>query len=280
MRLGIFTKTFDGSSPSTVLYAAKAAGYSVVQYNMACSGLAAMPDEISKSSAREVTDASKSTSIDIVAVSGTYNMIHPDIAIRNSGHARLEAMAARCSEMQTNVITLCTGTRDTEDQWRGHPENSSTESWRDLLNAMEMAIRIADKYDIYLGIEPELSNVVSSAEKAKNLIMELQSRRLKIILDPANLFEIEIQSEQQHIVSSAIDLLGDHIAIAHAKDRTATGNFATAGQGCLDYPHYFKALRAVGFEGAMVTHGLKAEEAPDVAKYLRSVASAVGLRVE
>jgi hypothetical protein len=46
MRLGIFAKTFPGNDPVTVMSAARMAGYGAVQYNMACSGLPAMPDAI------------------------------------------------------------------------------------------------------------------------------------------------------------------------------------------------------------------------------------------
>lgn len=53
-----------------------------------------------------------------------------------------------------------------------------------------------------------------------------------------------------------------------AKDRRADGAFATAGQGAIDWPHYRAALRRAGFEGALVTHGLDAAEAPEVARFL------------
>ena len=46
MKLGIFAKTFDGDTPSVVLRAARDAGFAAVQYNMACSGLGALPTQI------------------------------------------------------------------------------------------------------------------------------------------------------------------------------------------------------------------------------------------
>ena len=65
-----------------------------------------------------------------------------------------------------------------------------------------------------------------------------------------------------------IDVLGDRIIMGHAKDRTADGEFVTAGTGVLDYRHYFGRLRAVGFDGDMITHGLTADVAPAVAAFL------------
>jgi sugar phosphate isomerase/epimerase len=75
--------------------------------------------------------------------------------------------------------------------------------------------------------------------------------------------------EQRRIVSEAVDMLGPHIIMAHAKDRKADGSFAAAGTGVLDYPHLIRTLKNSGFNGTLVTHGLSASEAPEVAEFLR-----------
>lgn len=271
MKLGIFARTFEGTDPDGVLKSVAQAGFACAQYNMACSGLPSMPDEITAAEARSVAEAAERYGLEIVAVSGTYNMIHPDIAVREAGHRRLEELARHCAGMSTGLITLCTGTRDPVDQWRAHPGNDLPDAWRDLLQAMEIATGIAERYGVDLGIEPELANVVNSAEKAHRLIGELKSPRLKIVMDPANLFEVAPLNEQRSIVSAAIDLLADHIVMAHAKDRNPDGSFTTAGKGVLDYPHYLGRLKQVGFDGSLVAHGLRAEEAAGVATFLHGI---------
>ncbi len=269
MQLGIFAKTFPGTTPAAVMAAAAEAGFASVQYNMACSGLGSMPDAITVGQADEIAAAAKAHGVSIAAVSGTYNMIHPDKAVRAQGLSRLEVIAARCHAMGTRMITLCTGSRDAEDQWRHHPDNTTAEAWADLLAEMHHAIAIAETHDVDLGIEPELANVISSAVKARTLIDTLKSPRLKIVLDAANLFERESLDDQRRIVSESIDLLADRIAMAHAKDRAANGAFVAAGHGVLDYPHYLASLRVAGFDGPLVTHGLSSTEAPGVANFLR-----------
>lgn len=275
MQLGILSKTFDGTDPQTVLGAVRAAGYTAAQYNMACSGLAAMPDVIVPEAAAAVANAARAQGVEITAVSGTYNLVHPDPAVRATGHARLEVLAAACAAMGTKVITLCTGTRDAQDQWRGHADNGSAEAWRDLVASMEVAIGIAERHDVLLGIEPELANVVSSARRAAALIDQLGSPRLRIVLDPANLFEVATLDEQRRTVAAAIDLLADRIVMGHAKDRHANGRFATAGTGVLDYPHYLACLKRACFGGPLITHGLAAVKAAGVAAFLeRTLAEA------
>jgi sugar phosphate isomerase/epimerase len=271
MRIGVFAKTFPGSDPATVLRRAADAGFSAAQYNLASSGLSSMPDEIPAGTAEAIAAAAAQTGLEIAGVSGTYNMIHPDPAARERGHRRLDALALSCAAMGAPMITLCTGTRHPHDQWRGHRDNGSPEAWRDLLASMERAVAIAEAYGVDLGIEPELANVVSSAQKAHLLLGEIASSRLKIVLDPANLFERETPDGQRAIIAEAIDLLAAEIAMAHAKDRSATGDFAAAGKGIIDFPFFIGSLAKAGFTGPVVAHGLTAEEAPQVAAFLQRV---------
>lgn len=268
MRLGIFAKTFPGTSPQIVLPQARAAGFTAVQYNLTCSGLAAMPDAVSPEIADSVACAAAVNGVAVAAVSGTYNMIHPDPDARTAGLRRLEVIAGAAAAMGTHLITLCTGTCDPDDQWRYHPENGGAEAWRMLLGEMRKAVDIAERHGIMLGIEPELANVVNSAFRARKLIDTVGSPILKIVLDPANLFERVPLAEQRDIVSGAIDLLADRIIMGHAKDRSVEGAFVPAGHGVLDYRHFLSRLRAAGFDGDLVTHGLRPEVAPVVAAFL------------
>jgi sugar phosphate isomerase/epimerase len=198
--------------------------------------------------------------------------------VRAAGHRRLAVLAERCTAMSTSLITVCTGTRDPVDQWKGHPDNDTPDAWRDLLGAMATAIDIAECYNVDLGIEPELANVVNSAAKARRLIEELKSPRIKVVLDPANLFEIETPQEQRDIVSAAIDLLADRIVMAHAKDRNLDGSFAAAGKGVLDYGHYLGRLKTIGFTGSLITHGLSAAEAEGAAAFLTEQLATTGAK--
>jgi len=268
MRIGIFAKTFPGTDPASVLAAARAAGFASVQYNMACSGLPPMPDAITPAQAVAVAQAATDTGVAIAAVSGTYNMIHPDPGVRAARLRRLSVLIDAAAVMGTGMVTLCTGTRDPHDQWRHHPDNATPEAWADLLSEMAKACALAEARGIRLGIEPELANVVDSAPRARALIDALQSPAPAIVLDPANLFEVAPPEARRDLIARAVDLLADRIVMAHAKDRDPQGGFATVGTGVVDFPHFVASLRAAGFDGDMVTHGLTAAEAPGVAAFL------------
>lgn len=268
MRAGIFAKTFAGTTPDVVLAAARAAGYASVQYNFACSGLGALPEIIPDRAVTAIRDASAKSGVAIAAISATYNMIHPDIATREAGRHSFAAIAAVARRAGSNLLTVCTGSRDAADQWRGHPDNQGGEAWQEMIAEFGHLLAIAERHDIFIGVEPELANVINSAAKARRLIDMMASERIRIVLDPANLFEHEDADMRDRIIDAAIDLLKDRIAIAHAKDRNADGTFATAGKGVIDYPRYVAALKRAGFDGDVITHGLSAAEAPGVAAFL------------
>ena len=268
MHLGIFAKTFPGSTPDDVLGQVKAAGFSTAHYNMACSGLSAMPDAIPDALTDDIASAASGSGVKLVGMSATWNMIHPDLVERELGFPRLDLLAKASRRVGAGLVTLCTGTRDPVDQWQAHPDNHTTEAWRDLLVSMEKAVLIAERHDVLLGIEPELANVVDTAAKARRLIDEMSSDRIRIVLDPANLFEIETANVRERLVDEAIGLLGDRVAMAHAKDRDAQGRFVAAGQGVIDFGHFVRRLKGAGFSGPLVTHGLAPDEAADVAVFL------------
>jgi sugar phosphate isomerase/epimerase len=269
MQIGIFAKTFAAQGALASLNAARDAGYRAVQFNLAILGGAAMPEAISPAICAEIAVARERSGVATVAVSGTYNMIHPDEAVRSEGFARLAVMIRTAPLMGIRLVTLCTGTRHPTDQWAQHPDNASAAAWHDLLTEMARAAALAEECDIDLGIEPELANVVSSAALARRLIDSLGSKRLKIVLDPANLFETATPDERRAIIADAVDRLADRIVMAHAKDRSADGGFAAAGSGVIDFRDFVRRLRAAGFDGPLVTHGLNEAEAPGVAAFLR-----------
>ncbi len=271
MRIGVFTKIFPGTSPGIVLRAARDAGFCSVQYNMSCSGLTSLPEAVPFSVAEAVANAATHAGISIEAISATYNMIHPDPAVRRRGLRSLDAIAAQAAAMGTPLLTLCTGTRDPNDQWRYHPDNFSPEAWRDLLEACHDALHVAETHDIELAIEPEPANVIRSAGDARRLIDTLGSPRLKIVLDPANLVEGAPRARWPRIIEEAVELLADRIVLAHAKDRTVDGVVTAPGHGEIDFGHVVGCLHRAGFSGPVVAHGFMADDARSVARMLSSI---------
>jgi len=270
MELGVFANTFDRPTLEQTLDAVVASGLRCVQFDMACAGVATMPDEITEQLSDLIRREMASREIEMAAVSGTYNMIHPDASERERGLRGLRGIACACSLMGTRVITLCTGTRDADSMWRAHPDNASPEAWREMLEAMEGAVRIAEDCGVTMAFEPEVSNVVDTPAKARRLMDEMRSPRLKVAMDPANIFRLGELPRMAEKLDEAFDLLGGDIAHAHAKDldRDGAAGHLPAGHGRLDYDRYLRLLREADYRGALVLHGLEEEQVPACRRFL------------
>lgn len=271
MQLGIFAKIFVRPTLEEVLDAVIAHGLASVQFNMSCAGLAEMPDQIEPALSDHIRRQMAARGIDMAAISGTFNIIHPDVAERQAGFRRLRVLAAACQRLGTSIITFCTGTRNPDYLWRSHPDNNSPGAWRDMLAAMAEAVQIAEAYNVILAFEPEVSNVVDSAQKARRLLDELRSPHVKVTIDGANLFHRGELPRMRAILDEAFDLLGQDIVLAHAKDLSRDGEAGheAAGTGLLDYDHYLALLRASGYDGAIILHSLTEAQVPDCVNFLQ-----------
>jgi sugar phosphate isomerase/epimerase len=278
MQTGIFAKTFNRPTLGSLFDAIAKEGIGSIQFNFSCVGLPTLPEQIDTSLAEQIRSEAKNHNLTLSAISGTFNLIHPDVRVRQDGLRRLRELAKACARMGVPVITLCTGTRDPENMWRRHPQNDLPDAWSDLRTSLSEALTIAEANQITLAIEPEPGNVVASARKGWLLLDELKSPRLKIVMDAANLFEAEDLPRMREVLDEAFDLLGKDIIIAHAKDVRADGELRhlAAGKGVLDYDHYLSLLKACGFAGPLILHELKETEVAESVAFLRGKLKSCG----
>ena len=271
MQLGIFTKTFVRPSLEENLDAVRAHGLRAVQYNMESAGGPSMPAHIEPALCARIRAGLAQRDITLAALSGTFNIIHPDIQERERGFQSLRTLAAASAHLGAALITFSTGTRNPDYMWGHHPENSSPAAWREMLESMATAVQIAADNDVTLVFEPEVSNVVDSARKARSLLDEMRSPNLKVVIDAANLFHTGALPRMAAILDEAFELLGPDIALAHAKDLERDGDAGNqaAGTGLLDYERYLSLLHAVRFEGALILHSLEEEQVPACRAFLK-----------
>lgn len=269
-RLGIFTKVFERPTPQETFAAIAAQGLAAVQLNWETAGLDEVPAAVDPALCRRLHAAAQDQGVDIAAVSGTFNMVHP--VHGPEGLRRLDALAQALPLLGTRLITLCTGTRDPDYQWRHHPDNATPQTWVDMRQAMEKAVAVAEKHDAVLCLEPEVNNIVDSAAKARRLLDEIGSPHLKVVIDGANLFHKGQLPRMREVLDEAFDLLGDDIPLAHAKDLEKDGDAGhqAAGTGQLDYAHYLHCLDRIGFDGALVLHSLSEIQVPTSLAYIQS----------
>jgi sugar phosphate isomerase/epimerase len=254
------------------LDAAKAAGVACVQMSMDCAGLPQMPDHIPADLPGRMRREAAARGIQIASVTGTFNMTHPDPEQRKLGLRRLKVLAGVCPEIGTSAIHICTGTRNPASMWSPHPDNGSPEAWRDMAACVREAAEIARQAKAVLAFEPEMSNVVDSAGKARRLLDEIGSPHLKVTIDPANLFHRGELPRMKEILEEAFALLGKDIVLAHAKDldRDGEAGHRVAGQGVLDYDLYLRLLLVNNYTGPILLHSLTGEQVAGCVTFLKA----------
>ena len=270
MKLGIFSTVFTRDGFESVLDAVVESGLEETQFHMSCAGIEQIPEAIPRGLCERVRVAHEERDLEVAGLSGTFNMIDTDLEAREAGFRGLAQLASNAKELGTSVITLCSGTR-ADYLWRSHPDNHTEAAWNDMIESMTMAAAIAEEHDVYVAFEPEVSNVIDSAEKAKRAIDTVGSSKLKVCIDGANLFHEGELPRMDEILNEAFDLIGEHIVFAHAKDLSKDGEAGhdAAGTGFLNYKLYLELLDRVGYSGAVVLHSLKEEQVPGCKAFLK-----------
>jgi len=243
---------------------------------MDCAGLTEMPDEIPAGLPAAMRAAAAARSLRIASLTATFNMAHPDPAHRAAGLRRLRLLTGAAPALGAPVLHLCTGTRNTASMWRPHPDNATPEAWADMLACVRQAAALARQAGVTLAFEPEMSNVVDSARRARRLLDEVASPHLKVTFDPANIFHQGELPRMQEMLDEAFEVIGKDIVLAHAKDldRDGEAGHLPAGHGVLDYPRYLALLRRHAPQAPLLLHGLTPAQVPGCLAFLRGKLSA------
>jgi sugar phosphate isomerase/epimerase len=245
-RLGIFARTFRRNTPADVADAVIGAGYALAHWNFAAIGRSTLAADVQDDQFMAVRTAFDSAGLGIPSVSGTFNMIHPDADLRVRQIQLAVRLIGLAPRLGAGVVTLCTGTRDSDNMWRAHPGNADPSAWSDLRRSLDTLLEAAREAGIRLGVEPELANVVRDARTARRLLDEVGlDAPMGIILDPANLLVPDTIEQQDKIIGEAIDLLGGWVIGVQAKDVVASG-YSAPGAGLMNYPAMLAQLARLG----------------------------------
>ena len=129
----------------------------------------------------------------------------------------------------------------------GTVEQARTEErYRYFINNMEPIIREAERIGVTVGIEPVYNGTIYNPQIMKQMLDEINSPALGVILDISNLTVAETRHMQKDMINDSFDLFGDKIKAIHLKDFSFCGNkksFAVAGRGELMTELIFERIR-------------------------------------
>jgi sugar phosphate isomerase/epimerase len=176
MRLGIFAKTYDRPDVASCLQAIADAGIPAAQFNLSVAGLPTIPDApVPDAVIHQIQAATGHAGVALAAISGTFNAAHPEPAHRQTYLDRFPHLCAAARDLQIDIITLSSGSRDPDDMWRWHPDNTDPQAWADSRTTLQALAALAEDFGLTLAVEPEHSNVVATAEQAIMMLDQVGS---------------------------------------------------------------------------------------------------------
>ena len=268
MKIGILTTEFAPCEAGSLFSKIKSLGFEAVQFAFASvtesrftpDGRIEIPTSISSGLVTKISAAAADNGILVSACSGTFNMAHPDQEVRAEGLRRMESLAVAAGELDAGIITLCSGTRNKEHLWSYHKDNHTDEAWSDMIDTMLRAAEIAERHGLILAVETEYNNIIDTPEKACRMLETVNSSRLGMIMDCANLFHPGDAREGNAggVIEKAFSFIGSSVVLAHGKDIAESGGirFCPTGEGIIDYKLFIRLLEQYQYKGDMILHGI------------------------
>lgn len=210
-----------------------------------------------------------------IAVLGCYlNLAHPDREGMKNILRAYEAHIRFASILGCGVVGTETGAPNREYQYE--PACHTEEARKTFLANIKPVIKCAESYGVTLAIEPVWSHIVWNPSVARQVLEEIASPNLSVILDPVNLLAAENCYKYQEVLSEAFELLGDFISVIHIKDfilkkskrngiDETMVNSVAAGTGQMDY----KPLLSFIKEKKPFIHATLEDTRPENAKEAR-----------
>ncbi|MBQ7520663.1 MAG: sugar phosphate isomerase/epimerase [Clostridia bacterium] len=147
-----------------------------------------------------------------------------------------------------------------------------------FIDSLRPVVQWAEEEDAIIAVEPVISHIVHTPERAERVLDAIRSDHLQIILDAINLFSMEHLDRADAIVEDAIGRLGDKVTVLHMKDyEPAPGEKRPRAIACgTGHMRYDTLLRFAKQRNLPMTlENTKPENAQATREYLEKLAAAL-----
>ncbi len=183
--------------------------------------------------AREVAAIYRDAGIEIHNLGVYANLIHPEEAERKANLTYFEAMMKIGQSMGVRTFSTESGHYfDPKAPMTRLSREFQDETWPLMIEMGQRLAEMAEKYDAKVLMEPSHWSFFSSAKRLRVYLEEVNSPRIRALLDPANIIEVNDLPEMFQQLAPMIDAM-------HAKDRKLhVQKGVAAGLGDLDYREF------------------------------------------
>lgn len=205
---------------------------------------------------------------------GVYaNLIHPDDKELTANLCNFEAMMEAGGHMGIRTFITESGRyRDAKAPAPSVPLEYQAAVWTRMVDTMRRLAVMAEKHDAKVLLEPSFLTFFSTSSRVRRFVDEVDSPRIRVLLDPANILELDDLDEMFRQLTPYIDCV-------HAKDRKYhTDRGVPAGQGDVDYQRFVTLVAKHTPSAPMIFEYVGAKDYLAALAHLRGAMQKAGVR--
>jgi sugar phosphate isomerase/epimerase len=212
-------------------------------------------------------------------------LIHPDEGVHQQASRTLQAALKVAGWLGARGIDTGPGSLSSRGPWAPDPYNWTPKAREQLVRTLKECAPAAEDNGVLLSLEGHLLVTLNSPEIVRDVLDEVGSRYVRSDFDPVNWIDLSSIYRTGPAIDHMVDVLGDRIASAHAKDVIIEDRLVihidqrAAGKGLLDYRTFLRRMEALDPEHPVIVEGATVEELPEVKAFLDAVAAELGIKV-
>lgn len=210
-----------------------------------------------------------------IGVLGCYiNPIHPDPQQRRHEINRFKEHLRFARDFGTSIVA--TETADLTTYLSQDSERYEAIGWAILKQTVEELAEEAERWGVFIGLEPVFTHTLSSTEKMVRILDEIPSSNLGVVFDPVNLMPPTAVEAQEVFLDQAFAAFGDRIVLAHLKDVVIQNNKrqeVRSGKGIFQTKTFLEKLHRVKPGIDISLEQLADDTIDETIQYVRSLLS-------
>lgn len=161
-----------------------------------------------------------------------------------------------------------------DDKWTYNELNRTDKAYNEVKRIINDLVVYAEKTSSYVAIEGAYNHVIYSPTLLNKLVREIDSSKLKVIVDLYNYLDISNHEQRYEILKQAIDLMKDKIVIFHLKDYIVKENTLKQvglGKGEMDFNIIIKMIIENCPNAYLIFEGITGEDIKSSKKFIESI---------
>jgi L-ribulose-5-phosphate 3-epimerase len=214
--------------------------------------------------------------IQIGVLSSYFNLIHPDEAIQKQGMEQFKQYLTLATNYGVRLVATEPGSLD--PSFQPTPDNYERKVVEKTIRNIAELVVTAEKVGSTVGIEAGINHPIHDLDTIEELIDEVDSPALKIILDPVNLLNQDNKADIYEILEEGLKRFGSKIYALHVKDYIfdEEKKIVKPGNGKMDFERFFKIVNHYQPGALVLLDEAPREGLEESLSYLQKIVAKVG----